>query len=227
MPIEAVKIPQNVYVEDRIIGPVTLKQLFITGIGAGISYALYATATKSGYTNLAYVAVCWSPTLIAAAFAFMKINDLSLFNIILLSIENANKPNIRYWSPHPGISINLITRSMAKEVVDASAKAQTNANKLAEITRQMEKRQEEMNRLSTHDSPNPGATEPVKTRISEGVKHGVYEHEPETAATETAQSEYSAPVQSGRIQTIGLDPEKSIDGIAPVSRFAHLIPSNS
>lgn len=227
MPIEAVKIPQNVYVEDRIIGPITLKQLFITGIGAGISYALYATVTRAGYTNLAYVAVCWSPTLVAAAFAFMKINDLSLFNIILLSIENANKPNIRYWSPHPGLSINLITSSMAREVADAGAKAATNANKLAEITRQMEKRQEEMNRLGTHDSPNPGATEPVKTRISEGMKHGVYEHESETPAAETAAVESPAPVRSERVQASGLDPKKSIDGVATTSRFAHLIPSNS
>src|SRR5687767_8709588 len=132
MAIEAVKIPQNVYVEDRLIGPITIRQLFITGIGAGISYVIYAAAAQAGYNNLIIVAICWSPTLVAAMFAFLKINDLSLFNIILLAIESWNKPAQRYWSPHTGLSINLITRQHAKEMVDATAKAARDVDKLAE-----------------------------------------------------------------------------------------------
>ena len=61
MAIEAVKIPQNIYVEDRIIGPVTLKQLIITGLGMGISYVLYATVTKAGVTNIPVLVACWIP----------------------------------------------------------------------------------------------------------------------------------------------------------------------
>ena len=40
MPIEPVKIPQNVYIEDRIVGPLTLRQTLIMAIGGGFSYAL-------------------------------------------------------------------------------------------------------------------------------------------------------------------------------------------
>ena len=60
MPIEAVKIPQNVYVEDRIVGPITLRQLIITGIGAGIGYTFYALAAQAGLTSIPVMIVCWS-----------------------------------------------------------------------------------------------------------------------------------------------------------------------
>lgn len=223
MPIEAVKIPQNVYVEDRIIGPVTLRQLLITGIGAGISYGIFATAQKSGVTNVIALGACWIPAVIGAAFSFMKINDLSLFSIILLSIENANKPNIRYWSPHPGLSINLITRQNVKQIDDASAKAATDAQKLADITRQLERRQEELNKLSVHDMPGPKAMQGgVKTQIEANQKHGLHEHEEEVPA------ESPAPVRKTDVKAGGLDKSRSIDSITDaVKAFEDLQASRS
>lgn len=209
MPIEAVKIPQNVYVEDHIIGPITLKHLLILGIGAGISYVLFASVQNAGVTNVVFLGAAWIPAVISAAFAFVRINDLSLFNIILLSIEGFNKPSQRYWSPYPGISINLITSQHAKEIVEASAKAESNANKLADITRQLEKRQQEMNKLTAHDQQAPGNTEAVRTQVSEHVAHGMHEHEDSPATA----------VRTDRVQAEGLDPAKSVDTIQTVGRF--------
>lgn len=207
MPIESVKIPQNVYVEDHIIGPVTLRQLFISGIGAGIGYGLFATVQKAGVTNIVALGACWIPTVIFAAFAFFKINDLSLFSIILLSIEGFNKPNIRYWSPHGGLSINLITKQTVKHLDDATAKATTNIQKLSDITRQMEKRQQELSKLSLHDMPKPADVMSVNTQIEHSTKHGLYEHEPEN------EPEPASPVRTNKVTATGLDKEKSIDSI--------------
>ena len=215
MPIEAVKIPQNVYVEDRIIGPITLKQLFITGIGVGIGYMCYAIAIKAGIRSLPVLVVCWTPAVIAAAFAFLKINDLSLLSIILLAIESMNKPNQRYWSPHPGLSINLITRQATKELADAHRKIVNNANRLAELTRQMERKQEAMNLMSLHDIPNPDGVLAVKTQL-----------ESIDTIVETPEIEEftSSSVNPNLIRTDGLDPAKSIDTFAQnVSRYEHLI----
>ena len=209
MPIEAVKIPQNVYVEDRIIGPVTLKQLIITGIGAGISYMIYATATKLG-ASLPILIAAWIPAVIAAAFAFMKVNDLSLFNIILLMIEGMQKPTQRYWSSHGGISINLITRQAAKEMIDANNKIVDNSGRLAEITRQLEKRQEEMEHLAMHENPNPEHVDAVQTRFASAIKT------PEGTEIPAVESEEETvlPVNPKRIEPDGLDPSRSIDGLA-------------
>lgn len=220
MPIEAVKIPQNVYVEDRIIGPITLKHLLIMGIGAGISYAIFASAQKAGVTNVIALGACWTPAAVAAAFAFFRINDLSLFHIILLSIEGMNKPSQRYWSPYPGISINLITTQHAKEIVEASKKVESNANKLADITRQLEKRQKDLNNLTAHDNPSPVATEGIRTQLADNVKHGMHEHEDSPMIEET-----TAPtaVRSERVQADGLDPEKSVDTVRSVGRYESIL----
>lgn len=201
MAIEAVKIPQNIYVEDRIIGPVTLRQLIITGLGMGISYVFYAIVTKAGVTSIPILVACWIPGFIAACFSFLKINDLSLFNIILLMIEGMNKNNVRYWSPHPGLSINLITRQWEKEWSNANAKAAVNAARLAEVTLQMQKRQEEMNRLASHQEQRPETLETLTPTPT------LTPTNPEAVSTDQ-----------------GLDPALSIDNITQdLKAYEHLI----
>lgn len=216
MAIEAVKIPQNVYVEDRIIGPITLKQLGITGIGAGISYVIYSIVTKAGFNDVVSQVLCWIPALIGAMFAFFKINDLSLFSIILLTIESMNKPNERYWSPSPGLSINLITRQTMKQMETSEAKNADTMSKLAEMTRQMEKRQEEINHLAMHETQKPASVEPIKTMLQDIT--APIDNTPESVSvnvTDTSSKEPMsiAPVQSHRIKADGLIPSYSIDTI--------------
>ncbi len=205
MPIEAVKIPQNVYVEDRIIGPVTLKQLGITGLGAAMGYILFAMASKA-HAGLPFIIAAWTPTVVAAAFAFFRLNDLTLFNIILLAIEGMQKPKERYWSSHPGLSINLITRAAAKEMVDADLKVADNQSKLAEITRQLEKRQEAMDQLTAHEFQKPDAVDAVHTRFESAIA--------KTTETISAPAQAKAPVNPAAVKSDGLDPSRSIDGLA-------------
>jgi hypothetical protein len=112
MPIEPIKIPQNVYIEDHIVGPLTLKQVLIVGVGGGFSYVLYGMLTQAyGALALPLTILVWSPTALAAVFAFVRINDISMFKLLLLTIEKLNKPSIRTWSPRRGIVINIRTSS--------------------------------------------------------------------------------------------------------------------
>ncbi|MDO8468543.1 MAG: PrgI family protein [Candidatus Peribacter sp.] len=108
MPIEPVKIPQNVYVEDRIVGPVTLRQLIILLATAGFSYAIWTLAKNQlGASSIPITIVCWIPFVIGAAFAFVRIQGISLMRFILLMAEKMDKPAVRLWSPRRGISINF------------------------------------------------------------------------------------------------------------------------
>src|SRR3989338_9912713 len=104
MPIEPVKIPQNVQIEDRIIGSITLRQLIITILGGGVSYILWSSFGKM-YGGLGPVGMvlCFIPTIVAVSFAFIKIYDLSLLRITFLYIEKAIKPGTRIWTPRIGI----------------------------------------------------------------------------------------------------------------------------
>jgi len=42
-------------------------------------------------------------------FALVKINDLTLFRILLLTIEKMNKPPLRTWAPRQGLTIHIRT----------------------------------------------------------------------------------------------------------------------
>lgn len=230
MPIEPIKIPQNVYVEDRIIGPITLKQLIIIGIGAGFSYILYATASKGGPVSLPYTVALWSPSLVAAAFAFLKINDLSLFNIILLSIEHMNKPNTRTWAMHPGISINIVTKPPShSEKTEVKAKDSTIVH-LAEMTTQLERQQKELAKLvgamgasqtsqvaQAQNTPVAEKAPSPAPAVEDVVQETTKEEMPEGPIQAT-----STPVDPNRIAVSGLDPTRSVDGLSDLSAFKHI-----
>ncbi len=110
MPIQPIKIPQNVYIEDRIVGPLTLKQIIVICLGCGFSYAIWAMISKSyGYVGIPLTILVWIPGALSVVFALIKVNDLSLLRIFFLLLERANKPSIRTWTPRRGISINIKT----------------------------------------------------------------------------------------------------------------------
>lgn len=112
MPFDPVKIPQNVYVEDRVIGPVSLRQLFMMLGGGGVSYVLWSLAKQSGYANIASGTIAAMPTIIMILFAFVKINQISLARFCLLMIERLQKPSKRYWQPRAGIELRLYKQSI-------------------------------------------------------------------------------------------------------------------
>ncbi|MEK7590859.1 MAG: PrgI family protein [Patescibacteria group bacterium] len=119
MPIDPVKIPQNVYIEDRIVGPLTLKQTIILAAGGGFSYALFAMIQKTyGSVSIPVTIVVWLPCVVAAAFALIKINDLSLIRICFLMLERFHKPATRTFSPRKGITINIRTAPSKAELLE-------------------------------------------------------------------------------------------------------------
>lgn len=110
MAIEAVKIPQNVYVEDRIVGPLTLRQVITVALGGGGSYALWSMLLKNfGALDPVTTGLVWLPAVLSLAFAFIRINDLSLMRLLLLRLEQMQKPSLRTWTPRTGISITVRT----------------------------------------------------------------------------------------------------------------------
>lgn len=116
MAIDPIKIPQNVYIEDRIVGPLTLKQIMVVGIGGGLSYAMWASASKAyGTVGIVPTVIIWLPCVISVIFAFVKINDLSMLKICFLMIERMMKAPERVWAPRGGITVNIRTFSTVPE----------------------------------------------------------------------------------------------------------------
>jgi len=117
MPIDPVKIPADIQVEEKIIGPISLRQIIIVVVSGGLSYALWAIVSRAfaGNVSLPLLIVSWLPLVVGGAFAFVKVNDVSLFKLILLSLEKMEKPPVRKFGPREGITINFRTHAGAKD----------------------------------------------------------------------------------------------------------------
>lgn len=134
------KVPQNVQREDHIVGPLTLKQLIICGIGGTVAYAIYVSLAKS------YLWITWFPPValvagITLAFAFFRPLDMSLARWILTGIEFYIIPRQRYWIQGAGevIATPLNTKKTPSKIEKkAEAKAENiidKHKKIEEITK--------------------------------------------------------------------------------------------
>lgn len=90
------KVPQDVQREDQIIGPLTLRQLAIVGIGGGLAYLVYVQLSKLYHIEI------WLPPVfiisaITIALAFLKIHGLPFHQYILHFIEYKFLPKQRIW----------------------------------------------------------------------------------------------------------------------------------
>lgn len=136
MPIEPVKIPQNVYIEDRIVGPLTLRQIIISMLGIGFSYAIWASIAKvQGTVPLPLTIIVWIPGALAVIFSFVKINDLSLAHLLLLLLERMNKPQTRVYGPRRGLAVSSrsfnVPTANSKKVLAQKPQAEGEIGKLS------------------------------------------------------------------------------------------------
>ncbi len=97
------KIPQNVGIEDKIVGPLSLRQLIIIAVGGGASYVLFAILNKMYELNVLEYIVIAIPGIVSVAAALIRINDISFTRFVLLAMEFAIKPKKRIWD-HRGIA---------------------------------------------------------------------------------------------------------------------------
>ncbi len=98
---QSYKIPQNVDLEDKIFGPLTLRQ-FLMALGAGavtfVSFSIFYTALPLLF---------WLSTLgawaAAATFIFIKPNEQSFTKYMASFVAFATKPNRRIWRRIPSL----------------------------------------------------------------------------------------------------------------------------
>lgn len=109
------KIPQDVQRPDKIVGPLTLRQLIIVAIGAGFAYSLYLVLNKQ------YVVQIWLIPIIfilafTAAFAFYRFHDMPFEKALLLFIEYKFKPRKRSFEKMKGDTfISVLQPPLRKE----------------------------------------------------------------------------------------------------------------
>ncbi|MBU1992471.1 PrgI family protein, partial [Patescibacteria group bacterium] len=109
------KVPQNVQREDTIIGPVTMKQLIISGIGGGLAYAVYVSLAKFYFWEV----WLWPVAIIVgitAAIAFLKIHDIPFYKFVFLLLEYLLLPKKRAWVKGSGeVFQSLLSPQVSKK----------------------------------------------------------------------------------------------------------------
>lgn len=91
------KIPQNIAAEDKLIGPLSLRQLIIVSVGGGLAYMIYMTMVRAGAPTVVYLPPIIIISLLTVAIAFFKKDNLTFTRMVLLLLEMTINPPKRIW----------------------------------------------------------------------------------------------------------------------------------
>lgn len=88
------RVPQNIQMEDKIIGPLTVIQFGICILGGGPAFLLItSTAIPSPINYLTGITVA----LITAFFALGKFNDQPMYRFFKFALAYIFRPKVRVW----------------------------------------------------------------------------------------------------------------------------------
>lgn len=96
------KVPQNIDIEDRILGPLTMVQFIYAVIGGGICYVIYTVIPAP----FSYVLI--SPiALFVVCLIFVKINERPFLLFLVSMLEYNATPKQRIWHHGNGPDIGV------------------------------------------------------------------------------------------------------------------------
>ena len=130
------KVPQNVQREDKIVGPLTLKQLIICGVGGGIAYTIYVSLGRQ------YEWITWLPpvaiiTVITLAFAFVRPLDLDFSRFLAVYLEFILLPRKRIWG-QASAEVLLSMYNNTKIQTKSEKKAEEKASQMMDKAKKLE-----------------------------------------------------------------------------------------
>lgn len=112
------KVPQNVDIEDRVIGPLSLRQFIIILIGAGICLILFFILTGPFRILFWFLAILIGTAVFA--FAFAKYGDQKMEIFVMSALKTFTTPRKRIWKKEEElpqvVKKNTETKKAADEV---------------------------------------------------------------------------------------------------------------
>ncbi len=85
-------VPQFIEVEDKIIGPLTLKQFFYLGGGAGLLFILWFFLKLT-----AFIIVAIPVAALCGALAFYRVNGRPFVSLLGSLVKYLRKPRLYLW----------------------------------------------------------------------------------------------------------------------------------
>lgn len=103
------QVPQNIDIEDKIVGPLTLLQFLYLLIGGVIDYLLFLMLEGSFVFWLLGLPIA----IFALALAFLKIQDQPLSYFVKAGLIYLSRPKIRLWQ-RQGLAPKIILAPVKK-----------------------------------------------------------------------------------------------------------------
>ncbi len=122
-------VPQFIDKEDRIIGPITVRQFLIMLGGAGVLFAEYKVL-ETAYFILALI-----PTVgIAGTFGFLRVNGQPFHLFFLNFLQTQMRPKLRVWNKAGQKEYRAVERMMGITAVEqAVAKPRPSSSRLRDL----------------------------------------------------------------------------------------------
>ena len=123
-------VPQFIDVEDKVIGPITVRQFIIMLVGGGLIFVAYKLADFALF--LAEMVVI---SVLTFVFAFIKINGRPIHYFLLNLTQTSKRPKLRVWQKIFS-SAELKTYTKTKKVKlppEIRTKNKVRASRLAEM----------------------------------------------------------------------------------------------
>lgn len=86
------KVPQNIDMQDRVLGPLTMVQFVYAVVGFGICYSIFMSIPAPfSYVLIAPIG------LFVFCLIFVKINERPFIDFVVAALEFMTSPKQRYW----------------------------------------------------------------------------------------------------------------------------------
>ena len=130
------KVPQNIDIEDRILGPLTMVQFIYAVVGGGICYVIYMSIPKPfSYFLVAPIA------LFVICLIFVKINERPFLNFLLAVLEFSTTPKQRVWRREYLPDLNIEIYQTKKQTGPSVQSKQLTEEQISEIARRLDSEQ--------------------------------------------------------------------------------------
>ncbi len=130
--MEQITVPQFIENEDRILGPITVRQFVILLVAAALIFVAYKTADFSLFVFMALlIGGC------TAVLAFFRVNGQPFHFFLLNIVRTAKRPTLRVWRKE----VHHISHHHAKEtkkeralVPEGAARPPLEGSRLSELS---------------------------------------------------------------------------------------------
>jgi hypothetical protein len=104
------KVPQNIDIQDRILGPLTMVQFIYAVVGFGVSYIIFNAIPKPfSYFLIAPIVI------FVILLDFVKINERPFLDFLTSAITFFMSPKQRFWHQGDDSDFNIEIYKVAKQ----------------------------------------------------------------------------------------------------------------